>query len=535
MPRINVTEKDLSWYYRQREKGAITVYVPGLATFGPSEPTLCDASNFTKYFGVASVDDSQDTSYHMAASYIKSGFQVLFHRILPKGAAKASDTINSKIIFTAKYEGTYGNKLRFRVRKGDLTKGRLYIFVYTPNEVLLETVTIDLLDPASQYYYATTEESQFLEVTTTGELTSEDIKEAKFVSQINAVDLDYLVLKGGSDGDTTDKTLYEQAVEAITDQEKDGTAYTMTKDLLDPYQYSFDIITSGGFYAYESEAGTTPSSVDKALFTLAVESGRAIYLVDGDKNWDAHSYYGYLVAFNSSYAAGYGPWGYQQFVDTGELRLLPGTYTLLISWANSCASGNPSWVAPAGVKRSTLGSWYRKPKYQVGKTILDEWQNNDFVSGGGYKVNPIMRAKDYGYVIYGNSTSLQNSSDGATSMLQSFSVRVLANLIKNHAFDVSLSLQFDQITGDLFLQFQALMNVFMDQLKYQGALYDYDILLGDEGSITQTILNEKTIPVRIRISPVSAAENFDISLEIHQSGITFTDDTTGTYEEGENA
>ena len=70
----------------------------------------------------------------------------------------------------------------------------------------------------------------------------------------------------------------------------------------------------------------------------------------------------------------------------------------------------------------------------------------------------------------------------------------------------------------------------MDQLRYQGALYDYEIVL-DSTSVTRTDLNEKTVPVLIRISPNPAAENFDITLEISQAGVTFSDET----DENENA
>jgi len=106
-------------------------------------------------------------------------------------------------------------------------------------------------------------------------------------------------------------------------------------------------------------------------------------------------------------------------------------------------------------------------------------------------------------------------------------VRVLCNMIKEQAFNVSLGLQFDKITNDLIVQFKALMGVFMDQLKYGGALYDYEIV-SDYSSISLADLNTRTVPVKIRISPNPDAENFDINLEVSQSGITFGDITDET-------
>lgn len=172
--------------------------------------------------------------------------------------------------------------------------------------------------------------------------------------------------------------------------------------------------------------------------------------------------------------------------------------------------------------------------YPVGSAVIDMWQNQDFINNEQvsvsevYKVNPIANLKQYGYVIYGNSTLLHNRYDGATSMLQLFSVRVLANLIKSRAFDVSLALNFDQIDDDLFAEFKSLMTVFMEQLRYGKALYDYQIVV-DRSHMTLDNLNGKTVPVTIRISPNPAAENFIINLEISQAGITFDDDTDNVY------
>ena len=67
--------------------------------------------------------------------------------------------------------------------------------------------------------------------------------------------------------------------------------------------------------------------------------------------------------------------------------------------------------------------------------------------------------------------------------------------------------------------------MFMSQLKYNNALYDYEIV-ADTSTLTLDDLNSRTVPVIIRISPTPAAENFDITLEISQAGVTFGADDT---------
>jgi len=668
MPKIQIIEKDLSWYYRQREEGAVCVYVPGLATFGPTEPTLCDSTNFTKLFGTSSVNAEGDLSYNMAASYIKSGMDVLFHRFIPVSAEKATSdlatlrfadplteevtvtvdgesltfkpdttysytdfeyakkvskalaesghdnsldytvaapavlpappeaiktytvvfsvaeavtitvdgesitfepgqenptyedqeyatkvsealtalniensiqtntvepedtSLDNHVTIKAKYEGSYGNTFRVKV-KGTGYSRTFYVYNISGN--LVETFVMDFNDTQSENYYSVVNSAtNFIEVELTGKFdptwefaTGEMGTDGRFKG---------IALSGGSDGKTetkteevdgeqvtTEKTVIDQIVEAMSTP----AAFDLLKD---PYMYDFDIITNGGFTDLKSDEYTIVSKIDAALRELAEARGTAIYLVDGHPEWDAESFFSYCNNFNTSYCAAFGPWSYAQFVSNGVTALLPGSYCLLVSWANSIAVGNPVWMAPAGVKRATLGSFYKYPKYPIGSTILDMWQNQDYVAGetSVYKVNPIMRLKSFGYVIYGNST-LYQSNNGWTSMLQSFSTRVMANMIKSHAFDVSLNLQFDQITDDLFAQFKTLMGVFMDQLKYQGALYDYEIVV-DRSTVTEADLNTRTVPVRIMISPNPAAENFIINLEIARAGITFNDDTDET-------
>lgn len=534
MPKISVSEKDLSWYYRQRGLGAMTVYIPGVSTFGPEDkPVLCDSSNFVQTFGTA-VQGVEDFSYNMAASYIKSGFNVLFHRFVSASAvaAKPADRAgdfdigddSNNLTISAKYKGSYANGIVVTLVKGGA--GTHYIYVYSKGKSsMLENFVVNFTDPTDPKY-VTTIDSSYIDLKVKGTLSDDLVTESSYE----------FTLKGGLDfaeGTTSDNFKSEIRNAILTSGAFD--------DLLDPYQFNFDIVESAGWCDFSDLVKSTDltthpdwivglEKIDQTLFSLVKERKNSILLVVGHTGMTYSAFYTYCGLFNSDYAVGIGPWGYARFVNNGSLALLPGSYPFVVAWANSCASGNPAWMAPAGVKRATLGSFYKDTEYVVGKAVLDAWQNHDYVVPNDYKVIPIMKAKQYGYVVYGNSTLLRNSTQGSTSMLQSLSVRILANMVKNKSFDISLSLQFDQMDNDLYAQFKTLMSDYMDQLRYQGALYDYEIVL-DSTSVTRTDLNEKTVPVLIRISPNPAAENFDITLEISQAGVTFSDET----DENENA
>jgi len=108
-------------------------------------------------------------------------------------------------------------------------------------------------------------------------------------------------------------------------------------------------------------------------------------------------------------------------------------------------------------------------------------------------------------------------------MLQSFNVRVMVDMIRTRAIEITARMQFDQLSDDLFDEFKTVMGAYLDQLKYQQALFDYSITTRNGETLTLADRNTKTLPIKIAISPNAALENIDITLEINQSGISFED------------
>lgn len=588
MPKIVVNEKDLSWYHRRRAPGQLVVLMPGISSWGPYEPVLVDNSNFLETLGDAPVGNN-DISYRMASSFVEVGINVLFWRI-DIGATLASGetsstydpydhtkVVSSGLKITAKYYGKFGNQLKAKVvSKGDS------IFVTVSHKttgVIYESLVYNFNNPDSPYYYEIVNR-------TTSYVEVEPAVPGSPVKLVPAETDAFVSLENGKDYDDTVTDPVNEAVVKLKDPQNDSVS-DIIQNLKDLLVYDFTVIVDGGLndlcLALEEQvtenhvenenvvvidpetgdtisndvnpsenAGTVEeteqstlkiSAIDEILLDIAKSRGDAVYLVSGVRDQSADDFYTYCglpqtdegssigKGFNTSYAAGFGPWVLGQLVSTGTLRVLPGYYALLVSWGKSIASGSPIWMAPAGVKRSSLGNLVRELIPPIGSAVIDMWQNQDFISNNGsvrdvYKVNPIVKLKQYGYVVYGNSTLLHNQFDGSTSMLQSFSTRILANQIKKRAFDISLSLQFDQLDDEIFAEFKVMMSTYMDQLRYGGALYDYNIV-ADRSAMTLDDLNSRTVPIRIMISPNPAAENFVINLEISQAGVDFSDDTDG--------
>lgn len=555
MPKIQVNERDLSWYYRQRVSGALTIFMPGIATFGPSVPTVVDSSNFYKVFGPGPVSANlapEDISFSMAESFIKAGHDVLFYRIVPANAAFAVapllvDDGTVLLSIQSKWKGSFGNDISCRVSG---TATNFVVGVYYKG-TLVETLTYDMVNPSSQYFYeSTNENSTYIEIVRSNPDTA--LPESSLTA-------DAINLAGGLDGDSSSLSKSAVAQEIITRATTAGSDSDF-KNLVDLFSYYFNIIVDGG-YNNRVNSGTAQepvynkiSQIDELYLEIATLRGNAIYLVDPEATMTADQYKSYtdlagnvngsddilkivrpdistkaisVIGFNTSYAAAFGPYTASELVATGVTRKLPPSYAFLVAWGQSLANGTPVWEAPAGVKRSSLGSIVRKTyPFEVGAAVLDVWQNHDNTinEAGEHSINPIMRLRGYGYVVYGDRTLLKTKADGSTSVLQNLSVRVLANIIKDQAFEVSLGLQFDRIDDDIFGEFKTLMSVFMDQLKYGGALYDYKIV-ADRASMTLDDLNSRTVPIRIMISPTLPAENFVITLDISQAGITFGGDS----------
>lgn len=504
MARINVTEKDLSWYTRQGS-GPLVVYVPGVSTNGPTDrPEICDSlPMFERIFGSALSVNGLNRSYDIAASFIKVGASVLFHRFVGTSAVAPKVILDQSgyLELQAKYPGEFLNNCIVTVSKG---LSAWAFTIKTPDGRTLERFNANFKDPSSEKHYSADVSDFFNVVVTEG--APDDLSTIEVVTEP-------MTLQGGTSAVTCD----EDVVKAIT-------AEGALDILLDPYVFDFDVAVAAGFNLTMDLTSVDP--VDVALCNAVKGRGTSLYLVDGIAGSTPEEFYSYCSRFNTSYAAGIGPWGYAKFMNTGVTSLLPGSYSMLVQWIKSASEGVPVWMAPAGVKRASLGSFFVKPQYEIGKSVLDAWQvNDDDPAIDCYRVNPIMRAKSYGYVVYGNSTLLHSSEEGQTSMLQSISTRVMSNIIKKEAFNIALGLQFDQMVGDLYIQFKTLMGVKLDEMKYQGAIYDYRIIV-DTAVISVGNLNERRVPVTIQISPAPAVENFDITLEITKAGLTFTDDGT---------
>lgn len=311
-----------------------------------------------------------------------------------------------------------------------------------------------------------------------------------------------------------------------------GNITSMYGDFTDPYIYDFDFITSGGFvYREYNESGaqTYPESsnnmeyytgitpIHQAMLSLVEQRQDCIALFDVTPKYDPNYITEYSRMLNTSYGTMHFPWCYVADPDISNHNILMSPsyvflYTFLSNLDNNVDA--QKWFPPAGVKRATARV-VKKPYFEMGSVLLNKWQNDTTA-----RVNPIMRLKQYGYVIYGQYTTLEAIDMYTHSALESLNVRLISNVVKKKIFDVCLNLAFEPNTENLWNKFFAQMDEFLRYMKYNEGVYDYRIVM-DESTVTTDDINHLRCPGKVYIAPTRTAEFFDIDFIITEAGAQF--------------
>lgn len=288
--------------------------------------------------------------------------------------------------------------------------------------------------------------------------------------------------------------------------------------------------TNGDFAINTAGVSTLPvptrlKDTHIAMIELANTRQDCIALIDPCINWNPEQLTSYVALVNSSYATMHSPYCYVNSPVANELILMPPSYIFLMTELTTLISAGTEvqkWFPPAGVTRATA-RMVVKPYYEIGSVLLNTWQN-DSTS----RVNPIMKLKSYGYVIYGNYTCRVADDIESFSALDSLNVRITANCVKKEIFNTCMKLTFEPNNGSLWMKFYDAMDKYLLFMKRNDGVYDYRIQM-DESTVTTDDINQLRCPGKVWINPTRTAEFFDIDFTITEAGVTFTN----TVGEGE--
>lgn len=506
---IVINEKDNTLYGTRTADTDNIVYVPGSAITGPSDPTLYTSYNdFVKNCGDHGCEGSLTWEY--VANILLAGFPVLFQRITHSGTATTSpveivkhakaevkdDSSNIVIYFEEIYGGTYGNDLKVSLVKEYET---IYLRLYYKTSII-ETFKI-----ASVTDEMNTEDTNKAVLNGLLNVESSKIKinipdESNYVFK----EINNLQLSGGKDADET--TVLEEIAEA-------DYKNSIYMDLEDKYIHNIKFIVSGGYI-------DTNLTVAKNLTQLAENRKDCVAFVDLPMGIEKGVANRYFNTINSSYAAAFAPWCYTE-LSTKSKKWMPPSFVFLVRLARSVIdNGNPLWYPVAGVKRASLSN-VLKTEYEIGGTMLDEWQELNQQA-----LNPIMKLRSYGYVIYGQRTlyATDDSNYPSPSALRQLGVRITANEVKRAIFDIAIGLKYEK--NDLYTwnEFTTLLKPLLNSMKSDRGITDYQLLMNAK-TTTEEDIQEYRIRGIVKISVLNSAENFEIDFSLEPSSVTFSDET----------
>lgn len=502
---------------------AVEIDVPklreDLGSFDEIEYTAVYRAEDEKWIITLDVDDAHDVTDAIAVTLVEQYVLTDGDSVSFTGVITTVDYPTAHIV--AVYPGSYGNNISVKLLQVPQTN-YIYLQTFLGNTVA-ETIRVSAVGDTNTETY-----NNFVEAVEENDgITTDYIKftiddaltEDRFIALISA-EATY-TLEGGTD--ITDEDIIDGLIEAAELNTGDLNIYGIDKDIADKFVYDLKFITSGGLNI-PKEKISDDSNIYKRMVELAQYRGDCVAVLDANFTTVAtdmvngtDTYFSEcLGVVNSSYATAFAPWMFMSLSTDITGKWMAPSYVFLHQLARSVGSGNPIWQTPAGVNRGSITEAI-KPAFEIGSAILDTWQNT-----GVQFINPIMKLRQYGYVLFGNRTLYKyvEGALGNRSALQELSVRMVAVDIKRAIIDVALGLTFESNTYLTWLAFRSGLEPTLSQMKVMGGLIDYEIIM-DETTTTEKDIANNTVNGIVRVNIARAAENFEISFELAAAGVTF--------------
>lgn len=490
---------------------------------------------------------SKDDGALVAASDIKAlldsftdeeGFFAQNYLILNDGADFVENTDDTIVVTNLSVEdyddGTTLNGVKFKVSEtADFSKSKEYTFPIALKLKPSATYSLSITDVGDNSEYATSVTPITFTTVEAGKTIPITVKFAKTEDGQTS---------NATVGDSTTTVIpatIQSFIDVISKSETGSIVNTFWDTFLDPYTADFDFVCGGGLIdtvlenivdksvlsPTNTDSLVTSDTIYKQLLNVAYKRGDVVALIDTPKNWNADDVYNFTYKIGSSdsaysYGTVHAPWCKMRDIVTGSVMSMMPSLVFLTTVSNNLSKNSESqlWYTPAGVARAqatkVLGA-----EYEIGQTILDKWQNDNVA-----RVNPIMKILSYGYTIYGNATLMQDVTGYSKSSLQSLGTRVLCNVVKKAIFSICVALTFEPNDYHLYAQFKTKLDDILSQIKLNGGLSDYQIVM-DDSTVTDLDRQNLRVPGKVVIAPTRPAEFFDIDFTITGAGVTFNNET----------
>ena len=297
--------------------------------------------------------------------------------------------------------------------------------------------------------------------------------------------------------------------------------------LVDKNNYDVKFITTGGYANYGGSGGSI--NLGQIMLDVAAARGDCTALIDHPENLGFETVSKLFETsnlVNGKFGAMFTPWctfefpTYQVFdiPDNGIRKLapinMPGSLAYLLAFGTSVSNNNANWLAAAGAARGIIPNLVA-PLENLTEAQIDEYSlANATKNYIGVAINPIAKINPYGTIVWGNRT-LHKGTVGlvASSFLN---IRQLCNDIKKTLYVACKSITFEQNSDILWVKFKSLITPLLDRMQTGDGIAGYELK-------KKKTSKKATLCAVIRIYPVEAVEDFDLTLELADEATSITE------------
>lgn len=289
----------------------------------------------------------------------------------------------------------------------------------------------------------------------------------------------------------------------------------------DKSKYNLRFLTSGKFQSV---------SIAQYMIECAAERGDAIALIDAPKDTSLNpNLVAYLDNFINSLVVApiirtvgkeqvlENPFKYAAcFSDRvtfkGEETEMPGSFAYLSCFA-SHTSRFPDWFAMAGSIRGVLPFEKVEVTHVFGSSEIDHLQDR---TTENYKaVNPITLIRPYGNIVWGNRTLYPLTADAESETLglrasNFLNIRNICCDIKKLLYRIGRKYTFEPNSDVLWTNFKSDIKPLLEEMKSGQGIRGYDIVKVETDK-------KATLTAIVRIIPIEAVEDFDLTVELSDS------------------
>ncbi len=217
------------------------------------------------------------------------------------------------------------------------------------------------------------------------------------------------------------------------------------------------------------------------------------------------------------YAAAFAPtFSFKETSEFAEVKeKYPGYFGYLACFAKHTKSF-ADWFAMAGSVRGKLPFEEVKATTAYGQADIDKLQKRTLAEGetSAKAVNVIANIRPYGDIMWGNRTLFPivvDEEHGTGLRASSFlNVRNLCCDIKKTLYRAARRFTFEPNSDSLWINFKGAITPLLEQMKSGQGIRGYKI-------IKETAAQKATLKAIVKIIPIEAVEDFDLTVELSDS------------------